>query len=63
MGSEGDLMSDISDIKLLLTAVGVLVLWFSGFHHGKWAGIQKAEKRHALQQKALRAARKRETPR
>ena len=56
-------MTDIPDIQVALIMFGSLGLWLAGFHHGKWAGIQKAEKRHALQQKALRAARKRETSR
>lgn len=38
-------MSDISDTQLFVFAVTVLGVWFSGFYHGKWAGIQKAEKR------------------
>lgn len=54
-------MSDISNFNLAVIAIGSIGLWLCGFHHGKWAGIQKAEKRFALQQKALRAARKRET--
>ena len=56
-------MSDISNIQLAVIMFSSLGLWLCGFHHGKWAGIQKAEKRFALQQKALRAARKRENPR
>ena len=56
-------MTDIPDLQVALIVFGSAGLWFCGFAHGKWAGIQKAEKRHALQQTALRAARKRETPR
>jgi hypothetical protein len=56
-------MSDISNFQLAVIFVASVTIWFCGFHHGKWSGIQKAEKRFALQQKALRAARKRENPR
>lgn len=55
-------MSDIPDAQVLLIVFGSAGLWFCGFLHGKWTGIQKAEKRFALQQKALRAARKRDNP-
>ena len=56
-------MTDIPDFQVALIVIGSLVIWFSGFHHGKWHGIQKAEKRFALQQKALKAARMRNNPR
>lgn len=56
-------MGDIPDIQVALIVIGSASLWFCGFLHGKWAGIQKAEQRFALQQKALRAARRRENPR
>lgn len=56
-------MGDIPDLQVAVIMFGSLGLWFCGFLHGKWHGIQKAEQRHALQQKALRAAKRRETPR
>jgi hypothetical protein len=56
-------MSDISNFNLAVIAITVIGCWLAGFHHGKWAGIQKAEKHYALQQKALRAAKKRQTQR
>jgi len=56
-------MTDIPDIQVALIVIGSAGMWFCGFAHGKWYGIQKAEKRFALQQKALRAAKRRENPR
>lgn len=56
-------MGDIPDLQVALIVFGSAGLWFCGFMHGKWAGIQKAEQRFALQQRALRAARRRENPR
>jgi hypothetical protein len=56
-------MGDIPDIQVALIVIGSASMWFCGFLHGKWAGIQKAEQRFALQQQALRAARRRENPR
>jgi len=56
-------MSDIGNFQLIAIATAVVGCWLAGFHHGKWAGIQKAEARHAMQKKALAAARKRQTPR
>ena len=41
-------MSDISDTKLIIMLVCFVGIWFSGFHHGKWYGIQKAEARQRL---------------
>jgi cbb3-type cytochrome oxidase subunit 3 len=41
-------MSDISDIKLIIMLICFVGIWFSGFHHGKWYGIQKAEARQRL---------------
>jgi hypothetical protein len=59
----GNLMTDIPDLQVALIVFGSASLWFCGFSHGKWYGIQKAEKRFAIQQKALRAAKRRENPR
>jgi hypothetical protein len=56
-------MTDIPDIQVALIVFGSAGIWFCGFLNGKWFGIQKAEKRFALQQKALRAAKRRENPR
>jgi len=56
-------MGDIPDFQVAAILIGSVSLWFCGFAHGKWYGIQKAEKRFALQQKALRAAKRRENPR
>jgi len=55
-------MTDIPDIQVALIVFCSAGLWFCGFAHGKWYGIQKAEKRFATQRKALAAARKRENP-
>jgi hypothetical protein len=55
-------MTDIPDIQVALIVFGSASMWFCGFAHGKWYGIQKAEKRFATQRKALAAARKRENP-
>jgi hypothetical protein len=59
-------MTDISDTKLIIMLVCMLGIWLSGFHHGKWCGIQKAEARQRLidtTQRDLDAARRRETQR
>jgi hypothetical protein len=55
-------MTDIPDIQVALIVFGSAGIWFCGFLNGKWFGIQKAEKRFALQQKALRAAKRRDNP-
>jgi hypothetical protein len=41
-------MSDISDTKLIIMLICFVGIWLSGFHHGKWYGIQKAEARQRL---------------
>lgn len=38
-------MTDVSDLEAFLILAGALSMWLCGFHHGKWHGIQKAEKR------------------
>lgn len=38
-------MSDISNFQLIIIVFGSTAIWFSGFSHGKWYGIQKAEER------------------
>lgn len=53
-------MSDIPDFQLFVIMFASLGLWLAGFQHGKWAGIQKAEKRQRLidrTQKDLEAVR------
>jgi len=37
-------MSDISDFQLWSILIMAVGCWFAGFSHGKWCGIQKAEK-------------------
>jgi hypothetical protein len=59
-------MSDIGNFQLAAIVFGSAGIWFCGFHHGKWFGIQKAEARQRLidrTQRDLDAARKRETQR
>jgi hypothetical protein len=41
-------MSDISNFQLVVIVFGSIGIWFSGFSHGKWYGIQKAEERQRL---------------
>jgi hypothetical protein len=56
-------MSDIPDFQLFSIGLMVLGCYFSGFYFGRLSGRQKAEARHRTQQKALRAARQRQTQR
>ena len=59
-------MTDISDTKLIIMLICFVGIWFSGFHHGKWYGIQKAEARQRwidTTQRDLDAAHRREAQR
>jgi hypothetical protein len=37
-------MTDIPDFQLWAIMIMAVGCWFAGFSHGKWYGIQKAEK-------------------
>jgi hypothetical protein len=50
-------MSDISDFQLWVIGITVIGCWLAGFHHGKWAGIQKAEKRQQESRRMQQALR------
>ena len=39
-------MTDVSYLEAFLILAGSLLMWLSGFYNGKWAGMQKAEKRY-----------------
>jgi hypothetical protein len=56
-------MSDIPDFQLFAIAAMVLGCYFTGYYFGKISGREQTEARHRTQQKALRAAKRRENPR
>lgn len=55
-------MSDIPTLQLWAIGIGSVAMWFFGFCHGKWHGIQK-ERAHQFRvqttQRKLDASRKR----
>ena len=56
---KGGSMTDIPDIQVALILFGSLGIWFCGFSHGKWYGIQKAEK-HQQESRRMQQALKEE---
>jgi hypothetical protein len=52
-------MTDIPDFQVAAIFIGSAIIWFCGFSHGKWYGIQKAEK-HQQESRRMQQALKEE---
>jgi hypothetical protein len=49
-------MTDIPDKQLVLILISLFGIWISGYYHGKWAGMQKAQKQQRDQNRMRESA-------